>query len=176
MKKVGLATDYVESHKLDELESALITCKTNEDVGGILKKFSSDPISTATELDPFFPKVKKCFGSETVEKIYENLQEDGSDWAQNTLKILQRMSPLSLKVVHRSLQMAKTLSLQDCLKMEYRLAIHHNAKSDLIEGCRAVLIERDFKPKWSRKSIYDVTEEDVARFFQMLPDGDELLL
>lgn len=174
VKKVGLATDYVESHKLDELESALITCKTNEEVGRILKKFSSDPKSTATELDQFLPKVKKCFGSETIEKIYENLQEDGSDWAQNTLKTLNKMSPISLKVVHRSLQMAKTLSLQDCLKMEFRLAIHHNAKSDLKEGARAVLIEKDFKPKWSRKSIYDVTEEDVARFFQLLSDGDEL--
>lgn len=176
VKKVGLATDYVESHKLDELESELITTKTNEDVGKILKKFSSDPISNATELDNVLPKVKKCFSSETMEEIYDNLQEDGSEWAQNTLKVLNRMSPISLKVVHKSLKIAKTLSLQDCLKMEFRLAIHHNTKSDLREGARAVLIEKDFKPKWSRKSIYDVTDEDVERFFQQLPDEEELSL
>lgn len=176
VKKIGLVRHYVESAKIDELETNLITCKTNDDVSRILKKFSSDPKLTTTELDQFMPKIKKCFGSETVEKIYENLQDDGSDWAQNTINILNRMSPTSLKVVHRSLQIAKTLSLQDCLKMEFRLAIHHNVKSDLKEGARAVLIEKDSKPKWSRKSIYDVTEKDVARFFQPLPAGDELLL
>lgn len=176
VKKVGLATDYVESDKFSELETALITCTTNDQVARILRKFSSDPTSTATELDEFLPKVKKCFDGETVEKIYENLQDDGSDWTQNTLKILNRMSPISLKVVHRSLRLAKTLSLPDCLKMEFRLAIHHNTKSDLPEGARAVLIEKDFKPKWSRNSIYDVTEGDVARFFQPLPEVDELSL
>lgn len=174
VKKVGLATHYVESHKLDELENALIKCKTNEDVAKILNKFSSDPQSSATELDHALPKVKSCFGSETVEEIYENLRVDGSDWAQNTLKVLNIMSPTSVKVVHRSLKLAKTLSLRDCLKMEFRLVVHHNIESDLKEGSRAALIEKDFKPKWSRKSIYDVTEEDVARFFQPMPDGDEL--
>lgn len=175
VKKVGLASDYVESHKLDELESGLIECKTNEDVDRILKKFSSDPTSAATDLDHVLPKVEKCFGSETVEEIYESLQNDGSDWAQQTLKTLNRMSPISLKVCHRSLLIAKHLSLQDCLKMEFRLAVHHNTKSDLQEGARAVLIEKDFKPKWSRKSIYDVTEDDVARFFERLPETDELV-
>lgn len=174
VKKIGLASHYVESYKLEELETALIKCKTNVEVGQILNKFSSDPLSSATELDDFLPVIKSSFDGETVEQIYENLRVDGSDWAQNILKVLNRMSPISLKVVHRSLQIARTLSLRDCLKMEFRLVIHHHFKSDLKEGARAVVIEKDFKPKWSRKSIYDVTEDDVSRFFQPSPDGDEL--
>lgn len=176
VKKVGLATHYIESQKLGELESELIKSKTNDEVDKILNAFSSDPQSSDTKLDQFLPKIKVCFDGETVEKIYENLMQDDSDWAQSTLKVLNRMSPCSLKVVHRSLPNAKTLSLRDCLRMEFRLLIHHNEKSDLKEGARAVLIEKDFKPKWSHKSIYEVTEEDVARFFQPSPDGDELLL
>lgn len=168
VKKIGLATNYVESHKLNELEAELINCKSHDDVSRTLKKFASDPSSTVTDLDPILPKTNKCFGGKTVEEIYENLRNDGSDWAQQTLKTLNRMSPTSLKVVHKSLRLAKALSLQDCLRMEFRLAVHHNAKSDLLEGARAVLIDKDFKPQWSRKSIGDVTDEDVDRFFQPL--------
>lgn len=174
MKKVGLATHFIESHKLDELEKMLIKCETHEDVERILSDFSCHPSSLVTELDQILPKIKQCFNGSTVEEIYENLQRDGSAWATNTLNTLNRKSPTALKVTHRSMITGKDISLGDCLKMEMRLTFHHANGSDLKEGVRAVLLDKDLKPKWSRKSIYDVTEADVERFFKPIPESYEL--
>lgn len=174
VKKVGLAAHYIESEKLGDVEEKLISCKTHADVEGVLEKFSSDPASPKTELDSILPKISECFGGATVEEIYENLSKDGSDWARKTVKILNKMSPTSLKVTHRNLILGKQSSLRDCLKREWLLVIHHVLQSDMKEGCRAMLIDKDFKPKWNPTTVQEVTEEQIARFFQPSPDGDEL--
>lgn len=174
MKKVGLATHFIESKKLDELETLLVKCKSHDDVEIILNEFSSEPALISNELDQILPNVKECFKGSTVEEIYENLKRDGSDWAMKTLAILKRNSPTSLKITHRILTTGKSLSLRDGLKLEMRLVVNHSEGNDLKEGVRAVLIDKDFKPKWSRKSIYDVTDEDVERFFNPLPKQYEL--
>lgn len=173
-KKVGLATHYIESHRLDELEKSLVKCKTHKDVEKVLCHFSSADEFLPNELDRTLPNIKKCFNGSTVEEIFQNLQDDGSDWAKNALTTLKRNSPISLKVTHRSITAGKNIALRDCLKMEMRLVVNHTAGSDFKEGVRAILIDKDFKPKWSRKSIYDVTKEDVDRFFKPLPEPYEL--
>lgn len=175
MKKVGLATHFVESHKLEELETHLINCKTHEDVVKTLNEFSSDPSSTVTELDDILPKIKKCFSGTSVEEIYENLHSDGNDWARDTLTTLNRKSPMALKITHRSMMTGRNLALRDCFKMEMRLVVHHCNDSDFTEGVRALLVDKDSMPKWKRKSIYDVTEEDVERFFQPISEEYELI-
>lgn len=174
LKKVGLATHYVESSKLDNLEKRLIVCKTHEEVQRILDSFSSDPSDSQTELDELLPKINNCFGGATVEDIYERLQQDGSEWALKTIKTLNRMSPTSLKVTHRNYVLGKTSSLRDCLKREFQLVIHHINGSDLEEGVRAMLLEKDNKPRWNPKTVQEVTEEHVARFFKPSQGGDEL--
>lgn len=176
MKKIGLATHFVESSKLDELELSLTQCKTHEEVERILMEAASDPPSPVTELDEILPNIKKCFDASTVEEIYENLQEDDSDWAKKTLNSLKQKSPLALKVSHRSI-ISGNIPLRDCLKMEMRLTMNYSIGNggDVKEGVRAVLVDKDLKPNWSRKSIYDVTDEDVERFFRPVPTKYELI-
>jgi len=60
------------------------------------------------------------------------------------------------------------------LKMEFRILVQYIIRSDFKEGVRAFLIEKDFKPNWNPRSISEVTDEHVARYFQPSPDGDEL--
>lgn len=174
IKKVGLATHYVQSDKLDELEKRLMICKTHDDVTKTLSLFSSDKEFHPSELDHILPQINKCFSGSTVEEIFESLESDGSDWAKETLNILNKNSPISLKVTHRTITTAKNLSFRNGLKMELRVAVNFVGTSDFKEGVRAVLIDKDFKPKWSKKSIYDVTDEDVEKFFKMIPAPYEL--
>lgn len=176
VKKVGLATHFIESKKLEMLESHLIKCETHEDVERILNKLSSDqPSVNTSKLDDILPNIKKCFSGVTVEEIYENLKRDGSDWAEKTLNTLKINSPTALKVSLRSITSGKNISLRDCLKMEMCLTINHNVDDcDVKEGVRAVLIDKDFKPNWSRKSIHEVTDEDVDRYFKPIPQKYEL--
>lgn len=89
---------------------------------------------------------------------------------------LCKMSPTSLKVTFRQLELGSQLSLAQCLIMEYRLAVRHLERSDFKEGVRALLIDKDQNPKWQPTQLADVTEEHVQWFFRKLPDTEELKL
>lgn len=174
VKKVGLATHFVESKRLDNLEKALIACENERQIEKVLSEFSSTPKSIHNELDVLIPRINKCFGAETVEEIYENLLIDGSNWALETIKVLNKMSPTSLKVSLRNMVEGRKNSLHDCLTLENRVAVHYVIGSDLKEGVRALLIDKDLKPKWNPKTVEEVTEDHVERFYKKLPDRDEL--
>lgn len=172
IKKLGLADYFVLSERLRELENSLIECKNKDDVEKTLKKFSSEPKNS--EIEEILPKIDKCFDGDSVEEIIDNLHLDGSEWAMNTVNNVNNFSPTSLKVCHRELKLGKKLSLHDCLKMEYRMALHHTAGSDLHEGARALLVDKDNKPNFNPNTLHEVTKEHVERFFKPLPNGDEL--
>lgn len=181
MIKSKLATHFVESVKLEELEKKLIVCKTHDDVVEVLKAFSSTPRPFETEIDLCLPQVEKCFGSSTVEEIFENLERDGSEWAKKTIKTLNKMSPSSLKVTHRLIKLGRESSLRENLKMEFRLVKYYLGtknsfgRLDMSEGIRAMLVEKDFKPKWNPKTLAEVTDERVDEFFKVPADKSELV-
>lgn len=120
-------------------------------------------------------QINECFSVATVEDILANLEKDGSEWAQGTLKTLAKMSPLSMKVTKKQLDLGRELDLRSCLRMEFRMAVHSVIDSDFKEGVRALLIDRDQSPKWKPATLGEVTDAQVDRFFGPLPDGDELV-
>lgn len=61
--------------------------------------------------------------------------------------------------------------------MEYRLAVRHlEPRADFKEGVRALLIDKDQKPKWQPSTLAEVTEDHLQWFFKKLPDTEELKL
>jgi 3-hydroxyisobutyryl-CoA hydrolase len=174
LKKVGLATHFVESKKIKSLEKELEMINDSDDVGKTVAAFSTIPMTFDSEFDRVLPRIEKCFEGTTVEQIYENLKQDGSKWAMDTIKQLDLKSPTSLKICHRQLYLGKMLNLQECLKMEFRIAVQHVIESDMKEGCRAMIFDKDENPKWNPKSLNEVTNDMIERFFQPVPENDEL--
>lgn len=173
VKKIGLATHFIASDRLEDLQKVLVEAKNSVDIEKALKKHSSDPSQTETNFDSLLPKINNCFDANKVETIYERLNQDKSSWALKTIETLDKMSPTSLKVCLRSLRAGKSLSLHDCLKMEYVLFVRHKMGCDLQEGIRAFSVDNDNKPKWNPTSISEVTEAHVQKLFEPLPEGDD---
>lgn len=175
--KGGLATHFCDSTRLPELENELMKSNNENDVEIVLNKLCS-PVDHQTEnvLVKNIEQINKCFGATTVEGIVENLELDGSEWAQSTLKLLKKRSPTSLKVTRRQLEYGSKLNLTDCLKMEYRMLVHHLEAHDFKEGVRALLIDKDQQPKWNPKTLEEVSEDKIESYFKKLPDSDELKL
>lgn len=174
LKKVGLATHFVESKKLKQLEKSLEQVDDSNEVTKTIAMHSAIPMTIESEFDKILPRIEQCFDGGSVEEIYENLLKDGSKWAKETIAAMNTKSPTSLKICHRQLYLGKMLTLSECLKMEFRIAIQHLIESDMREGCRAVLFEKDEKPRWNPANLSDVTKNHVERFFQPVPDGKEL--
>ncbi|XP_053945616.1 3-hydroxyisobutyryl-CoA hydrolase, mitochondrial [Anastrepha ludens] len=173
--KAGIATHYCESTKLEDLQNDLLNCKDTDTVPDILEKYNT-PSKKDFILNGVMDKINKCFTADSVEEIVQNLKSDGSEWANKTLETLGKVSPLSLKVTFRELELGSKLLLPQCLKMEYRMVVRHLEDSDFKEGVRALLIEKDQKPKWNPPTLEAVTEERVDWFFRKLPDTEELKL
>lgn len=131
--KAGIATHYCESSKLTELEKALLDSSKTEDIKNALNEFNTPP-NEEFSLLPYMDKINKCFAPGSVEDILERLEKDRSQWALDTLKLLNRMSPTSLKIAVRELDLGKQMSLQECLQMEYRLAYNCLANNEFFEG------------------------------------------
>ncbi|KAK4882991.1 hypothetical protein RN001_006310 [Aquatica leii] len=172
--KAGIATHYCESQSIKELEELLVQCSNHDDIKNVLNKFNKND-GKPFSLDSILPKINKCFAAPTVEQIIQELETDGSDWAKGVLNTLAKMSPTSLKVSLKIMQEGAKLPLDRCLEMEYRVAVGCLTNTDFYEGVRALLIDKDQKPKWNPSSVMDVSETIVNSYFNKLSDDQELI-
>jgi len=176
IKKFGLASHFIESKRMEDFMKALVKCQDDYEVGKTIANYSTVPVNIDSELDDILPRIDKCFDGDSVEEIYDNLGLDGSEWAMQTIRVLNRMSPMSMKICHRLLNMGSNLSLKECLKLEavlsYNIMVH--APDDFKEGVRALIIEKDLKPKWNPKVLHDIKEEDLDKIFAPIPAEFEL--
>src|SRR5205823_2406830 len=92
--------------------------------------------------------------------------------AADALSAMDRASPLSLKLALRVNQEGSALEIEDALTLEYRAMMHVIAGPDFYEGVRAVLIDKDQKPRWRHSSLADVSEAEVESHFENLGDRE----
>uniref|UniRef100_A0AAR2KV37 3-hydroxyisobutyryl-CoA hydrolase n=2 Tax=Pygocentrus nattereri TaxID=42514 RepID=A0AAR2KV37_PYGNA len=159
VQRAGVATHFVESEKVLQKEYQLITIPAI--------------ICTGLTILCWWPCLScRLFKASSVEEILENLQKDGSAFAQKQLETLAKMSPTSLKLTFRQMQMGAGMSLQEVFVMEYRLSQACMRGSDFYEGVRAVIIDKDQNPKWKPSTLAEVTEQLVEESFRSLGDRD----
>ncbi|KAL1284714.1 3-hydroxyisobutyryl-CoA hydrolase [Trichinella pseudospiralis] len=156
--EAGIATHYVQSRWMSDLQSELMSAKeiNSRSIKTILDSYHRKSITSNREfcLNFYLPKIEKLFSVATVEELFHKLKEDGSKWATECLETMKKMSPTSLKITLRQ------------LKTEH----------DLIEGIRAALLDKDKTPKWIPETLEEVTEEDIDKYFKLLPAERELYL
>ena len=115
------------------------------------------------------------FGGETLRDIVNALRADGSDWAQDTLKTMDRNAPRAMaaavELVHRA-RMRDTI--EHALTQEYRFNHRIAEQGDFQEGIRALIVDKDKSPFWAKDAIDSATHE-VATFLMPL-GADELKL
>lgn len=180
-RQSGVATHYVPSAQLDKLQEALTEVKSSSEVQGVLDSMAVQP--PAAELIDNVAAIDRCFGGhhKDLESVFKALQEDGSAWAKEALKAMERASPTSLRVVFRQLREgAKKNNIAECLQMEYRIAdafLRPTGPSrDFFEGVRATLIDKDKQYKWVPPTLAGVPESYVTPFFSETPTGGDLKL
>ncbi|MBB1092187.1 enoyl-CoA hydratase/isomerase family protein [Rhodopseudomonas palustris] len=161
------ADAYVPTAAWAELRAALIAAPAGGDadqVRGIISGFAATPEPGPAQLHG--RQIDAWFAHDTVEEIFADLERDGSDFAQATLKAMRGKSPTSLKVALKLLRMARdAATLEECLVHEYRAALEVFRSADFVEGIRAAVIDKDRAPKWQPARIDEVTPQIVARYF-----------
>ncbi|XP_026150869.1 3-hydroxyisobutyryl-CoA hydrolase, mitochondrial isoform X1 [Mastacembelus armatus] len=177
VQRAGVATHFVESQKIPDLEKELVDLKSPsaKDVSIVLdtyQKQSSLDSEKPFVLDRHMSDIDRLFSSSSVEGIMQNLKDDDSEFAKKQAETLSKMSPTSLKITYKQLQTGASLNLQDVLIMEYRLSQACMRGCDFYEGVRAVLVDKDQNPKWSPSTLEEVSDQSVDQCFSSLGDKD----
>lgn len=157
---------------LNDLDTLDLSSRAHEQIRDCLTPFSlsAKPESAITDFD----KINRYFSGDSLAQIMAALEASDDPWAISTKQRLLTKSPLSLAITFLQLERAATMSLADCLKMDYCLVKHFMAGKDFYEGIRALLIDKDKEPRWQPLSLMEVTESMIANYFEC--DNDELLL
>jgi len=83
-------------------------------------------------------------------------------------QLLATMSPTALKVTLRAIRQAATMSLDEVLNQDFRVGTRFLRGPDLQEGIRARIIDKDRQPRWNPATLAEVSDADVAAFFEPL--------
>ncbi len=166
------ADAFVPVAKLDALRDRLIDARGGAAADAIAAL--GEPAG-ASALEERRGDIDRAFGRETAEAIMELLPADGDTWAQGLLATLAQKSPKCLKLTLAAIRNARRLtSLEQALAVEFRLCTRLFEDGEFPEGVRALIIDKDRKPKWSPARLEDVSAELVARYLGPLPAAEDL--
>jgi enoyl-CoA hydratase/carnithine racemase len=90
----------------------------------------------------------------------------GDAWLDRAGATLAAGSPSTAGLTFELLRRARHLSLADVFRMEFVAALRCAQRPDLAEGIRALLIDKDQKPRWQPPTLAEVTPQWLAGYFQ----------
>ncbi|KAJ0697804.1 putative 3-hydroxyisobutyryl-CoA hydrolase [Helianthus annuus] len=142
MLACGLGTHFVPSKNLKSLENALekmvasLGSPTVETLSMIINKFAQEVNVKPDSIYLRLDMINQCFCGKSCEEILSSLEH-----------LATQVQEKWLHDAIKSMKSANPLGLKICLRM----------------GSRAMLIDKDKKPKWVPSTLEGVSEEMVAR-------------
>lgn len=170
--QVGFADHHIESGKLGRLVERLCAPSPDKPIEILEDMEQPVPIS---ELMAKSREITRLFLGATIEEIMEQLQASADPLALETRTELAHKSPTSLKLTLRAIRDARKLpSLEAALEIEYRLTTRLFESGEFIEGVRALIVDKDKAPQWTKPTLAAVTDAVVEGYFAPLPGAESL--
>lgn len=168
----GFADAYLSPESALGLDAAFDALRWSgappADVAALLKRVAG-PFDAGATLPALREAIDFHFAKHDVRAILASLDAEMRpqyrEWARGTAAVLDKRSPLMLEVTARQLARGRTMSLADCFRMELLMVNQSMKQHDLLEGIRAVVVDKDNAPRWRPDRLEDVTPEMVDAFF-----------
>jgi enoyl-CoA hydratase/carnithine racemase len=168
----GLADIYLSAAAFGRMDEALQqvqwTQDPREDVREVLLSLGTSQLPEAP-LSVVRTAIDRHFSQDSAVSVLQSLRNETSAeyfaWAQQTFATMVSRSPLTVAVALRQLQRGKILTLAECLRMELGLVRHCFEDGDFITGVRALIIDKDKKPRWRHDNAETVLESALDTFF-----------
>ena len=143
---------HVPSERLVKLQTAIseLPHLNKEQIEQTIARFITDP--KESELMKLAEVIHAHFAYQTVEEIEQSLANENNPehqaWTQKILGILQQRSLVAKQTSLKLQQVGRGLSLEQCMQLERDLQNIWFDHGDLMEGVRALIIDKDKQPKW----------------------------
>ncbi len=164
----GFGDSLVEIEELEALKAALIS---KGDVGVIGEHTQA---SNDSALEENRSLIDSYFAADSAIEIVEKLEASSSEWAVKQAKLIRRACPLSVACSLQMTRQARSFeSVEQALENEYRFTYRSMIEGDVLEGVRALIVDKDRNPQWKVKRLEEVTDEMVSSMLTSL--GNEEL-
>jgi enoyl-CoA hydratase/carnithine racemase len=160
----GLADLFVPQEQMAAL-AALIDSTPGAQLRDALAAFAAPHDAGASLLETERACIERHFALPSVAAIMASLEGDASDFAQKALAAMRQRSPLMMCVTRELLVRGAALDVAGCLRMERALVRRNFEHGEVLEGVRALVIDKDNAPAWNPPALDQVSEEMIARFF-----------
>lgn len=121
-----------------------------------------------SELKQYEDAIQQHFSHAELAQIEDSLantlDSEYMDWAEKILAVMQQRSPLAKQISLKLQHVGRGLSLEQCMQLERDLQDIWFEQGDMIEGVRALLIDKDKQPKWQTENL-----ELMQMFEKLLP-------
>ncbi|HEX9174323.1 MAG TPA: enoyl-CoA hydratase/isomerase family protein [Telluria sp.] len=163
---VGLADLFVPAEQMGAL-AALIDTTPGAGLAQAIRDFAA-PFAGGAGSSPLQAQratVDAHFGAGSVAAVMDSLARDQGAFAQKALAAMRQRSPLMMCVTRELLARGAALGVADCLRMERSVVRRNFEHGEVLEGVRALVIDKDNAPKWNPPTVDEVTADMVERFF-----------
>lgn len=109
--------------------------------------------------------IDRHFAHDKVAAISASLAEDSHPFAQKTLAVMHQRSPLMMCVTLEQIRRSATMDVAACLRQERTMVRHCFEHGEVLEGVRAVVVDKDHAPRWQPATLDAVTPAMIAQFF-----------
>jgi enoyl-CoA hydratase len=170
---LGLAHAVVAAARIGALATAL---ESPEPIDTIIAQFALP--TPAAPLLEHAALIEACFDRPSLREVIAALEaaaNGGSSFAKTALDAMLTKSATSEAIALRQAQTGGALSFEQVMAMEFRIVSRICRGHDFYEGVRAVIVDKDNKPKWRPATPEGVSSADVDAYFAPL-DENELVL
>lgn len=161
---LGMAAAFVPSLSFAALLAAL---ESGEPVETAIGRFSAPPPPSPLMADA--EAIEACFSLADRDAILDALgraEREGRAFAGPALKAMGEKSPTSQAIALRQMALGASLDFDEALRTEFRIVSRVCRGRDFYEGVRAVLVDKDNRPRWAPAP----STADVDAYFAPLAD------
>ena len=156
----GFADSYVPGEALAKLIEALAVGDAPDRTIARFSQKAPDGALAALQ-----DKITQVFSAPDILSCVRRLDElaaGGDEWADKTLTMVRKNSPLSVATTFTAVHKARELAtLEECLELEYCFSHRALSGHEFLEGIRALVIDKDRKPDWRPATLEEVSPEMV---------------
>ena len=164
--RYGFCNMVIDSKDYDELINRLMSMDTDSD--NLIEDFKEKILDLSqfakeTENTKNLEEIEKHFSKDRVVEIKKSLEASDSDFAKESLGVLNNRDPFMLEVQFKKYFLGKKLTKQETIDLDLEIIKYGRKTGALEEGIRSVLIDKDKNPHWPTKSLEDVDQEEVHK-------------
>lgn len=164
---LGFADHYVPADWLPTLATALETTPALQAISTVATEAPAPPLFSQRQW------IDECYAGNDASAILDRLLRSKVSEARAVAAVIQAKSPTGISVTLEALRRARVAeSLEEVLNQDYRVSTKFLDGTELIEGVRAQVIDKDRMPRWSPPTIAEVRRSDIEAYFAHREAGE----